>query len=295
MSSTIALPLACAILGPFVEAMANILDKYVISHRVRRPSSFAVVGGVVNLVFGLSLMAFLDWGAVSSFGDILFPIIAGIIFGSQYLIYYHLLGEEDVSNVIGMIYVYPIIVAILSFLFLGERFPWITYAGIVLVLIGGVLLSTNISSLKRGFMVWLMALMVLLVALHEFFIKVATNNLPALNGLAVGLIAIGLTLCLGMLHRPTREGVGDEWCNLKWAVFGEILGLAGLAAIYLAMAGLPATIVSTIGAIQPLILLFLEKGIHATGVNLCRDVRLLNRLVPISLMVLGIVLMGESA
>lgn len=295
MSTAIALPLACAILGPFFEAMMNIVDKYAISHRVKRPSSFAVIEGVVNISFGLSLMAFLDWSAVSSFGDILFPVIAGIIFGSQFLIYYNLLGEEDVSNVIGMIYVYPIIVAILSYLFLGERFPWITYAGVVLVLVGGVLLSTNISSLKRGFIVWLMALMILLVALHEFFIKVATNSLPAMNGLAVGLIAIGLTLCLGLLHRPTRKGVGYEWRNLKWAVCGESLALAGLAAIYLAMAGLPATIVSTIGATQPLILLFLEKGFHASGVNICRDVRLLNRLVPISLMVLGIVLMGESA
>jgi uncharacterized membrane protein len=295
MSSAIALPLACAILGPFVEAMGNILDKYVISHRVKRPSSFAVVGGVVNLVFGLTLAACLDWDTVSSFGDILFPIIAGIIYGSQYLIYYHMLDEEDVSNVIGMVYVYPILVAILSFLFLGERFPLITYAGIVLALVGAVLLSTHISSLKRRFIVWLMVLLVLLVALHEFFIKVTTNNLPALNGLAVGLIAIGLTLCLGMLHRPTRKGVGTEWRNLQWAVVGEILGLAGLTAIYLAMAGLPATIVSTIGAIQPLILLFLEKGAHAAGLNICSDVRLLNRLVPICLMVLGIVLMGESA
>lgn len=295
MSSSIAFPLACAILGPFFEAMMNVTDKYVISHKVQRPSSFAVVEGVVNLCFGLVLMAFLDWSAVSSFRDILFPVIAGVIFGSQFLVYYYLLAEEDVSNVIGVIYLYPILVALLSFIFLGERFPWITYAGIGLVLVGGVLLSSNAASLKRGFIVWLMVLMVVLVALHEFFIKVATNELPALNGLAVGLVSIGVTLLAGLLHKPTRLGVGTEFKNLKWAVCGEGLAMGGLAAIYLAMAGLPATIVSTIGATQPLILLFLEKGIHASGIPLCSDVRLLTKLIPISLMVLGIVLMGEMA
>jgi len=294
MSTSIALPLACAILGPFFEAMMNITDKYVISNKVKRPSSFAVVEGVVNLCFGLVLAAFLDWGSVNSFGDVLFPVMAGVVFGAQFLVYYYLLADEDVSNVIGVIYLYPILVAILSFIFLDEVFPLITYVGIALILAGGVRLSTNLKGIGRGFVVWLMAIMVLLVALHEFFIKIATSHLPTLNGIAVGLISVGLTLLLGLIHDRTRQGVRAEFKNLKWAVCGDSLALAGLAAMYFAMAGLPATIVSSVGATHPLILLLLEKIFHAFGVNICADPRLLRKLIPITTMVCGIVLLGKT-
>jgi len=219
--------------------------------------------------------------------------VAGVIFGSQYFLYYHLLSKEDVSNIIGLIYAYPVIVALLSFFFLDERLSLLAYAGMGLILLGGLMLSSGAKNLKKGFGIWPMFLIIILVALHEFFIKLATTHLPELNGIAITLISIGLTLATGLLHAQTRQGFREEFKNLKWAVATESLTIVGLATTYFAMAGLPATIVATIASTQPLVVLFSEKILHRCGIKICSDERLLPKLVPISVIVAGIAIMYQ--
>ena len=99
------------------------------------------------------------------------------------------------------------------------------------------------------------------------------------------LICIGLTLELALFHKDTRNGVPAEFKNLKWVLLGQSLAFGGMATLYFAMAGLPATIVSTIAATQPLAVLFLEKLAHSFGIKMCSDERLLSKLLPVSIMV----------
>lgn len=271
----------------------NITDKYAVSKKVTNTASYTVISGAVMLIAGLVLAIFLDWSVVSSYKDLLFPALAGFIYGSQYFAYYYLFSKEDASSIIGLLYLYPIMVAILSFFFLNERFSLLTYAGMGLVILGAIMLSTRINNLKKGVTKWLIASMIVLVGLHEFFIKIATTKLPEFNGLAVGLISIGLTLLAGLFHTSTRRGIRGEFKNLKWLVLSEGFAFGGLATIYFAMAGLPATIVATIAATQPLIVLFLEKLCHAAGLGICSDQPLLAKLIPISIMVLGLLMLYE--
>lgn len=292
MNGSIFIFLACAICSPFFEALMNITDKYVISSRVRKPISYAVVEGAVNLILGVMLALCLDWSAVT-LRVMLYPTIAGVIFGTQYYIYYHLLAKEDVSTVVGLIYLYPVIVALLSFFFLGEKFSLITYGGITLILVGGLMLSLKGGSFKGGAGLGYMAAMILMVALFEFIMKLATTELPVLHGLAIMLICIGLTLELALFHKETRNGVPAEFKNLKWVLLGQSMAFGGMATLYFAMAGLPATIVSTIAATQPLAVLFLEKLSHSFGIKMCSDERLLSKLIPVSIMVCGIIMLCE--
>lgn len=293
MNASIFISFVCAICSPFFEALMNITDKYVISSRVRKPMSFAVVEGAVNLILGVILALCLEWSVVLSSKVMLYPVIAGVIFGAQYYIYYHLLAKEDVSTVVGLIYLYPVIVALLSFFFLGEKFSLITYGGITLILVGGLMLSLKGGSFKEGAGLGYMAAMILMVALFEFIMKLATTELPVLHGLAIMLICIGLTLELALFHKETRNGVPAEFKNLKWVLLGQSLALGGMATLYFAMAGLPATIVSTIAATQPLAVLFLEKLSHSFGIKMCSDERLLSKLIPVSIMVCGIIMLCE--
>ncbi|MEI6705163.1 MAG: EamA family transporter [Deltaproteobacteria bacterium] len=271
----------------------NITDKFVISSRVRKPMSYAVVEGAVNLSLGVLLALCLDWSVVTSWKMIMYPAIAGVIYGLQYYIYYHLLSKEDVSTVVGLIYLYPVIVALLSFVFLGEKFSLITYGGIALILVGGLMLSLKGRSFKGGSGLGLMTAIILMVAIYEFVIKLATSELPVLQGLAVSLICVGLTLELALFHGTTRRGVPTEFRNLPWVLLGNSLALGGMATLYFAMAGMPATIVATICATQPLLVLFLEKLFHFFGVKMCSDERLLPKLIPVTIMVCGIIMLYE--
>jgi len=141
------LPLIITTLSPFIWAFMNSLDKYVISHKVKKPFGFAIVAGLVNLIFGVVFSLFLQWKNIS-LGSLIFPVLAGIMFGCQLVIYYLIIQKEDISKVIGIIYLYPLLVALLSFLFLSEVISLTGYIGMFVTLAGVIMLSTRMPKLR---------------------------------------------------------------------------------------------------------------------------------------------------
>ncbi|MGE0793113.1 MAG: EamA family transporter [Candidatus Woesearchaeota archaeon] len=278
-----------AIISSFIWGFMNVLDKFVVSHKVKNVLSFTIVAGIVNLIIGIILASFLSWKNIF-WNDLFFPAIAGLIFGSQFFIYYYMLGKEDVSNVIGFVYFYPIVVAILSFFFLNETLSLISYLGMSLILLGVIFLSVKTKKVRLNVSFWLIGLLILIVAFYEFFIKMATNNLPEFNGIAISSICIGISILFGLFNKKIRIGVPKELKNFKWALANESLTFMGIIATYLAMNGLPATIVASIGATQPLTVLFLESLSHKMGFKISVENNFRKNLIPILFIVFGVIL-----
>jgi len=275
---------------PLVWAFMNILDKYVVTRKVKQPLSFAVLAGIVNILFGILLGIFLDWSNIG-IKDMIFPAIAGIFLGLQFYIYFLILQKEDAAPMVSFVFVYPILIALLSYIFLGEVISVIGYFGMFLILIGVVALSFRIKKIKLEIGVWMIILMIILVAAYEFFIKVATINIPEFNGMAISGVALGLTILPALLYKKTREGFAYTLRNIKWAFINESFTYLAVILTYFAMAKLPATIVSSVGAIQPLAVLFFENiADRILGGKLTKDKEILPKLIPIILIVLGVVL-----
>jgi len=284
------IPLILAIVSPIIWGFMNVLDKYVVSKKVKRALSFTIVTGVVNLIFGLILILFLKWNF--QLKDYIYPAIAGMLLGSQFFSYYIILKKEDASNLIGIIYLYPVFVALLSYLFLNEKLSLPSYLGMFIILIGVALLSVRMRKIKLVVSFWLIFVMILVCALYEFFIKVATNNLPAINGMAINSTFTGLVVIIPlMLHKKTRQGLAYELRNFKWALLSESLTFLGVITTYLAMAGLPATIVSSVAALQPLSVIIFERAADKYLGKMIRDHLLLPKLIPILLIILGVFLL----
>lgn len=290
MAASILSPLIFAIISPFIWGFMNVLDKFVISHKVKNSLSFTVVAGIANIAIGILLALFLDWRGIS-FVDLLSPAIAGSIFGLHFFIYYYALGKEDASNLIGFMYVYPIIVAILSFLFLNEKLSVISYIGICLILLGAVFLSVKAKKIRLKVSLWMIVSLIIIVALYEFFIKVATNNLPVLNGIAISAVCVGFVIILGLFNKNIRLGFPRELKNIKWALLTESLTFLGILTTYFAMAGLPATIVSSLAAIQPFAVLVLEYLAIKIGININLENNFSKKIIPILLIVIGAILL----
>jgi len=279
LAASILSPLIFAIISPFIWGFMNVLDKFVISHKVKNSLSFTVVAGIANIAIGILLALFLDWRGIS-FVDLLSPAIAGSIFGLHFFIYYYALGKEDASNLIGFMYVYPIIVAILSFLFLNEKLSVISYIGICLILLGAVFLSVKAKKIRLKVSLWMIVSLIIIVALYEFFIKVATNNLPVLNGIAISAVCVGFVIILGLFNKNIRLGFPRELKNIKWALLTESLTFLGILTTYFAMAGLPATIVSSLAAIQPFAVLVLEYLAIKIGININLENNFSKKIIP---------------
>lgn len=289
MVNSIFWPLIFAIISPFIWGLVNILDKFVISHKVKNPLSFAVVAGIVALMIGVILSLFLDWKGIV-LTSLIFPAAAGIIFGFQYFLYYYILNKEDVSDIIGFEYSYPILVAILSFLFLNEILSLISYLGISLILFGAIMLSLKKKKIKFKISLWILIIFVAIIALYEFFVKISTTNLPEWNGIAISNICLGFTILLGLFNKKIRGKFLTELKNIKWAMLNESLTFLGIVTLFFAMAGLPATIVSSIAATQPFAVLILEFLANKIGMNISVDTNFRKKIIPIFMIVAGVVL-----
>jgi len=286
---SVALALILAILSPCIWGILNILDKFVVDKRVKSALGFAVIAGCVNLAIGLVLAVFLKWSGIA-ISDLLFPALAGMVLGSQFILYYKVLQKEDASNVIGFIYVYPIMVAFLSFLFLHEVLSLAVYLGASLIIIGVILLTVHGKKIKLHVAIWTLFALALVVALNEFFVKMATTELPVMNGVAINCIFIGLVIVPALLSRRIRSQFVSELHNAKWALLNETLTFINIVIIYFAMSGLPATIVSSIGAIQPLAVLFIEKILQIFGIRLTHNGSFASKILPLTLIVLGVII-----
>lgn len=285
-----ALALVFALLSPIIWGFMNIMDKFVIEHKVKSAFGFAVIAGSINLVIGVILALLLDWSGIT-ISALFFPALAGVLFGSQFFLYYKVLQKMDVSNMMGFIYFSPVVVALLSFLFLNEVLPLIGYVGACMIIIGVVLLSTRTARVKSKAVVWMVLSMILVSALYEFFIKVSTTQLPEMNGVAVNCLSIGIVVVPALLSRSIRRQFVSEIGNAKWSLFIESLTFINVVVIYFAMSGLPATIVSSVAATQPLMILLLERIFHKLGIRLCEKESFAHKIVPLVLIVLGVIIL----
>ena len=291
MTNTALISLFVAILSPFVWGLMNLLDKIILSNRVKKSLSYAIVAGIVNLSFGIILYLFLDWHNLS-IKDYIFPAISGLFLGSGFFAYYYVLKRENVSEVIGLTYAYPIVIAFLSFTFLHERLSLVSYTGVGIILIGVLILTVN--SLSKNIIRNLLPILLLifLTAFYEFSVKVSTINMPLVNGIAITMIFTGLATLPAFFKKKIREGFTTEINNFKWAVIIESLTFLGVLTSYFAMTGLPATVVSSIAASQPLAVLILESLAVMAGVNISHQAKFRDKILPILLIVLGVVLLA---
>ncbi|MDD2646854.1 MAG: EamA family transporter [Patescibacteria group bacterium] len=282
--------LVFAILAPCIWAFMNVLDKYVIVHKVQKPLSFAAVAGLANLTIGVVLAIFLNWSDIQ-LKDTVFSVISGILFGAQFFFYYLILQKEDVSHFVGLLYIYPIIIAILSFLLLHERLSLFSYLGMIITLSGIVILSVRVSQLKWQTGIWMLISMIVVVSLYEFNIKVSTEKLPELNGVSITGIFAGLTALTILFKNENRRWFWSELKNIKWAYLIETFTFLGILTTYLAMSGLSATIVSSMASIQPLAVLLFESAMERKFGKMTRDKSFRHKLLPLSLVVVGIFLL----
>lgn len=127
-------------------------------------------------------------------------------------------------------------------------------------------------------------------ALSEFFIKIA-SAVTLWHGVAVTSIVFGLTILPLLLRKQVRAAFLSELHTIRYTCISELLTLGAFASIFLAMNGLPATVVSTFSALQPLFVLSIEFLLFRHVPGLTRDERFSRKLFALLLVVLGTVLL----
>jgi len=120
-------------------AGTDVIDKYILTGHLGNPFSYQLLFLLTEipipfLLLALTPVSFLfPWSALS--------MLAGLIIFSSFLFYYKAMTVEEASRVVSLLYVGPIFVLPLAFVFLGESLGLSQYLGVVLLVLSAILVS----------------------------------------------------------------------------------------------------------------------------------------------------------
>jgi len=252
--------LILAFLAPLFWSFTNILDKFLLEKHAKDPFSLAVYMDIAFFVLSLFLVLFTDLAAPFSY--ILIAVLIGLLNFFSFLFGFKAMAVEDASVVVPLIFVYPVFTTLFAFLFLGETVSLGQYAGAALLILSSVLiaLKRNLGKLAVSPALKFMLVSVLLTGAMVTVEKFALGSISpyallfwsnfGLLGASLAALALfpGMRKrFVGLLHlRPKIAGIA--WlCN----------GTCFVAALlfYLALSVGPATLVSSLNALQPFFVL----------------------------------------
>lgn len=139
-----------AIAGYFLNAVNNVVDKFLLAQRATaKPPVYTFYIGLLS-IFALILAPFgLTWPGVIQF---LIALAAGVLFLLFLLNLFQAVAIDEASRVFSVVGgLTPILILILSFVFLGERLSWLQILAFFLLVFGGVLTLLKKNHSKTNF------------------------------------------------------------------------------------------------------------------------------------------------
>ncbi len=284
--------LILAIISPVFWALTNIIDKFLVSNKLKNYYSYMFLAGIFHIMISLVLALFIDWSGFSLRLGI-FSIISAAALGFQIYFYLWLMKREDVSSIIGLVYVYPLFIALLSFLFLNETISLIGYFGMFFAIIGVLILSHKKEGSifgKASFLFFFIFLSLSVV--YEFFIKISTNNLNYWQGFVIGEFVLGMIIGLSVFSKKTRTDLRYDVKHAGWILLAEASLLLGILTSYASLTVIQVTIFSSLATAQPLLVLFFEFFVNKRIKGFASDIEWSKKTWGIVLICLGVVLLA---
>jgi transporter family protein len=240
-------------------AMANVLDKYLISGWSMKPVTFAVIVAVLES-FVLILIP-LRGLTLPSIGLILLAFLIGLIFVVGVITYAKAMSFEEASRVVPLQEVIPIFVLILSFFVLHETISSREVLGVSLLVAGALIISTRrvegVLRLSRA--LYFMLLTGFLIAVSTVLSKFLYSNIAVLDGFL--WVKIGSLLAgLAFLFVPNfRSEAVATWQSLSFRTRGvfflnEFITVVALVMYAVALSLGPSPVVSALNGFQPFFL-----------------------------------------
>ncbi len=238
----------------------NVLDKFLISSRLRNPRVMLIFTSLISAAAAAVLPFFVP----IDYNNWVYGLAAvgsGALYIAMSLFYLEALRYEEVSRVIPLFYVAPIFTAILAAIFLQEFFSGRIYAGIVLIVAGAIMISLRGAGdfkLRRPF--WLMMAAAGLVSVSNILMGYALSRFNAWNvfwyaRLGEALFALPFIYLAGPDLRQSIRAYGKKM--LPILSFNELADIAALL-LYTAAAAIGyISLVNTLSSVQPVFVFLL--------------------------------------
>lgn|SRR3989338_2374931 len=246
-----------SLLAAFIWAVANIVDKHVLSKYKVQPVVFVFIISAIGFIIGL---LFLLFNQIEFSMLLLIGLINGMIYPSANMLYFKAIKLEEVSRVVPWFAISPLLVVVGATIFLNEILTASQYLGVAILIIGLFLIAV-----KKGFRVkpnkWMLYILFssLLNAFGFLLEKYLLNSLSLFHLFAV--IEIGAFM--GFLpylffYWPTiKKTFNQNRGAVKIIALNEAMGIMATFSMLVAIAIGLVSLVSVLGSMQYLFLLIL--------------------------------------
>jgi drug/metabolite transporter (DMT)-like permease len=220
--------------------------------------AFLLPVSIFHLFYGLLLFYLVPLPEGIGILPVLVAVVSGIFRTIAVTIILYNLQKEEVSRVIPVVYTYPIFVAIMAVLFMGETLGYLQWLAIIIVVAGAVMVSVRQS--PSGSTIWLGKPLLLLfgssllLAMADVTSKYALAYISFWNMFSLTAFCIsGIFLLVSMRPRILSQLSSMERRNSAIALlaFNEILAPVGIVLLFWALERGPVSLVSTISSSRP--------------------------------------------
>jgi len=248
-----------ALLSAATFAVVNIIDSHLISRRMPGFRAFLLPLGIFHVFYGSLFIWLFPLPTGIGVLPLLVAVASGILRTTAALIMLHNLRREEVSRVIPVVYTYPIFVAIIAILFLGETLAYLQWLAIIIVVAGAVMVSAKQDS--SGTTIRLGKPFILLLGASLFFALADITSKYALAYISPWNMFSITAFCLSgvFLLVSVRSPVINQLANMKGRKsalallsFNEILVPAASVLSFWALESGPVSLVSTIIGSRPI-------------------------------------------
>jgi drug/metabolite transporter (DMT)-like permease len=253
-----------ALIAPFRLAAVSVIDKIILDRYVRTPLLYPFYTGVVEAILGVSVITII---LLARLEDVNLSVIGGSMAmgslrGIALVALVGALRHEQVSRVVALWFLNPIIVAGLAIIFLSESISTLAIVAIAMASLGAGVVSWTGGGSSRGFMrpsAIVMALGAALAwAVANILAKYFVDGDSFWQFFFGSRIGFGGTLLLLVFSRKVRREAPHGWRSrpLLWMyLLAEITITVSLILYYSAINMGPVSLVSALGALQPLLVL----------------------------------------
>ncbi len=244
-----------AVMYPFLYALVNVLDKFLLEKRIKNYYSYGVIVGFIGLTTAFIVWMLIGMPKVWPFSVWAVAFLAGVAYGVSLFIYYHLFSYEksEATRIVGIVYIFPAFVAVISRIFLGEQLTLIKYLAIMIAIVGAVLLG--IEKTKKRFKLthafWLMILGAFVLAIVDVSNKYVVENIPYWETFVLLSIFTSSVLITPIASKQVRRNLATTTKSLPIILLAQSCSIGAALAFLAAAARTQIAIVSAMGTLQP--------------------------------------------
>jgi drug/metabolite transporter (DMT)-like permease len=249
-----------AILHSASQGWISILDKYNVSRLVRDVRTYYLLMGTLSITVGIVVAIAAPLPAGGSWVPVAKGALGSLALGGALMLMFLVYRTHEVSRVVPITQSYPIFVAIIATLFLGESLSFIHWGAILLTVAGVVLISFQRVPGKGGIPLGrpfvLMTLASLGIAIFNILSKSALADISVWNMYAVNNLGVGFAFIMMSLKRSVvREALVVTRRPTGVLLIVAVLGVnfVGATLLFSALEVGPVSLISTIAGTRPVV------------------------------------------